>query len=85
LRDTVQDFNPETGEGTGIVFEEPTPEAFLNAIERALQLYRQPELWQKLVANGMAQDFSWRRAAQEYGALYRALVKSREVIARQPA
>ncbi|MEN3027390.1 MAG: glycogen/starch synthase [Chlorobiota bacterium] len=78
LRDTVQDFNPATGEGTGIVFEEPTAEALLAAIERALQLYRQPELWRRLVANGMAQDFSWRRSAQAYVALYRSLLKSKE-------
>jgi starch synthase len=78
LRDTVQDFNPETGEGTGIVFEEPTPQAFLAAIERALQLYREPELWRKLMKNGMRQDFSWRRSAQLYGEIYRTLVKGKE-------
>ncbi|MCS7169625.1 MAG: glycogen synthase [Candidatus Kapabacteria bacterium] len=79
LRDTVRDFDPETGEGTGIVFEEPTPEAFLAAIERARQLYFQPELWQRLVVNAMLQDFSWRRAAQQYGNIYRALVKGKEL------
>ncbi|GBD07354.1 Glycogen synthase [bacterium HR21] len=82
LRDTVQDFNPETGQGTGIVFQEPTAEALLAAVERALQLYRQPELWRRLVANGMAQDFSWRQAAQQYVELYRTLVKGKEVPAR---
>ncbi len=80
LKDTVRDFNPETGEGTGIVFEEATPQALLAAIERALELYRQPELWQKLVANGMAQDFSWSRSAQQYVELYRALTKGKEAV-----
>lgn len=80
LRDTVVDFDPATGQGTGIVFEDPTAEALRAAVERALELYRQPELWQQLVANGMAQDFSWRRAARHYVELYRTLVKGREPV-----
>lgn len=78
LRDTVEDFNPETGTGTGIVFQPYTGEALLEAIRRALALYRQPELWRQLVRNGMQKEFSWRAAASRYVELYQALVKRKE-------
>jgi len=78
LRDTVEDFNPETGRGTGIVFQPYTGEALLEAIRRALALYRQPELWLQLVRNGMQKEFSWRAAASRYVELYQALVKRKE-------
>jgi starch synthase len=73
LDDTVVEFDPATGAGTGFKFASYTPEAFLAALDRALRTRRDPALWTRLVANGMAQDFSWNRAAQEYRRLYEEL------------
>jgi len=38
------------------------------------RIRRDPALWARLVANGMAKDFSWNRAAAEYHGLYETLV-----------
>jgi starch synthase len=43
------------------------------ALERTAALYRQPELWRKVQANGMAQDVSWTDPARRYAALFREL------------
>jgi len=79
LDDSVAEFDPTTGAGTGFKFTSYTPDAFLAALERALRTRRDPALWARLVANGMAQDFSWSRAAAEYRALYETLVGARGV------
>ncbi len=79
LDDSVAEFDPATGTGTGFKFTPYTPDAFLAALERALRTRRDPALWARLVANGMAQDFSWSRAAAEYRALYETLVGGRGV------
>jgi len=74
LDDSVAEFDPATGSGTGFKFTPYTPDAFLAALERALRTRRDPALWARLVANGMAQDFSWSRAAAEYRGLYETLL-----------
>jgi starch synthase len=71
LDDTVVEYDPTTGAGTGFKFAPYTPEAFCGALERALRLRRDAAAWTRLVATGMAEDFSWARAAAEYGRLYR--------------
>ena len=76
LDDTVVDFDPGTGMGTGFKFTSYTPEAFLGALDRALRTRGDPALWTRVVTNGMAQDFSWNRAAQEYRRLYEELIGS---------
>lgn len=79
LVDTVKEFNPDTGEGNGFTFREYQPEAFASAINRAVNLYREPEKWQRVVLNGMAMDFSWEKSAREYVRLYeKARVKRLE-------
>ena len=77
LEDSVAELDPATGAGTGFKFTPYTPDAFLAALERALRTRRDPARWARLVANGMAQDFSWGRAAAEYRALYETLVGGR--------
>ncbi len=73
LADTVMDFNPETGEGNGFVFEEYTPEALLRAIKRAIDVYNDKENLNKLVKRGLTSDFSWNVSAGRYEELYRKL------------
>ena len=76
LADTIQDYDLETGEGTGFVFKEYHPEELLAAIKRALKVYKEKEKWKKLMLSGMHKDFSWEASAREYVQLYRkALAK----------
>jgi starch synthase len=77
LADTVTDFSPESGEGTGFTFGPYTPEALAGALKRALDTYAQPGTWQAIQRAGMRQDFSWERSARDYVTLYRAAVESR--------
>ena len=74
LADSVQLFDPDTGQGTGIVFDDFNPTAIAWAIETALQLHRNRALWTRMMLNGMAQDFSWERQGAHYVDLYERLV-----------
>ena len=44
------------------------------AVGTALDLYAQPALWQRLVHNAMAADFSWKRSVEHYIAAYERLL-----------
>ena len=70
LADTVKDFDPKTGKGTGFVFSEYTTGEFLATVERSLQVFADKKLWSQLVQNGMKQDFSWQHSAKQYVELY---------------
>ncbi|OLE52053.1 MAG: hypothetical protein AUG51_19860 [Acidobacteria bacterium 13_1_20CM_3_53_8] len=75
LDDTVENFNRETGEGTGFKFERYAANALLEKIREALYCYNRPEIWKKIQTNGMRQDNSWRVAARKYLDLYQAVMK----------
>jgi starch synthase len=73
LADTVVDANQATladASATGFVFDTPDVAAFLDAIHRALDLYRQPAQWRRLQQTGMRQSFDWSESAGHYLALY---------------
>ena len=74
LDDTIQPFDPGTGEGTGFKFAGATSQALLEAVRTAVSIYRRPEQWNRLVRNGMTCDFSWDRSANEYVALYQQIL-----------
>ena len=73
LADSVRMFDPATGTGTGIVFNDFDAPAMSWAMRTALDLHAQPALWSQLVRNAMAEDFSWTRQVREYEALYTEL------------
>ncbi|MGH8680961.1 MAG: glycogen synthase, partial [Burkholderiales bacterium] len=78
LCDSIVDCTPATlagGAATGFLFREPTAAALTGAIERALAAYRDPPTWRALQRHGMARDFSWDAAAQEYARLYARLAE----------
>ncbi len=72
LEDTVEDFDGWT-RGTGFKFRDYTPAAFMLAVRRALETWRDRRAWAGIVQRGMSQDFSWDRSARSYEALYEAL------------
>jgi len=39
-------------------------------VRRAIIVFSKRDLWQRLIQNAMAEDFSWERAAGEYMRLY---------------
>jgi starch synthase len=71
LDDSVEQFDPATGKGTGFKFREYSGEAMLECLRQAITLYRTDQkAWQKLMRNGMAQDYSWMNSAREYVKVY---------------
>ena len=77
LVDTVKEFDPARGAGTGFGFEAFSAEALVDAVRRATAVYGRPEQWRRLVRNGMAEDFSWEASAREYVGLYRKALKKK--------
>ena len=76
LADTVV---PATAENmasrtaNGFAFAEADPDALRAAIEQAVRAWREPQAWRALQQAGMNADFSWRRSAARYLALFRAV------------
>jgi starch synthase len=75
LVDTITDTNEHTlaaGTATGFAFSDYSPLALAEALDRACQAFRQPDVWQRIVRAGMGQDWSWTASARRYVELYRA-------------
>jgi starch synthase len=66
LVDTVEPYDPATGEGTGFRFAHADGTGLIWALDQALAAYRDREAWQRLMRNGMSRDFSWERSALSY-------------------
>jgi starch synthase len=66
LADSVRHYDRADGRGTGIVFDPYDAASFAWALDYATGLFQEPAHWRRLVANGMAEDYSW----DVQGALY---------------
>jgi starch synthase len=75
LADSVSHFEAGPREGTGIVFNDADPAAVRWALSQACALYKSHQDWDRLVANGMAMDFSWDRQFGRYLELYGQALK----------
>ncbi len=88
LADTNVDVTPATamaGTATGFIFDNSTPQSLLNALQRAIALFSDSEMWQTLIKQGMAQDYSWQKSAQQYIALYEQVLEAHLPQSEQPA
>jgi starch synthase len=79
LADSVQPWQPATGEGTGFLFHDYHPSAMLEALRAALAAYHDRGAWRRLQANGMRQDFSWDRSAARYVEVYKGVIAARRL------
>jgi starch synthase len=70
LFDTVRNYNPDTGEGTGFTFDEYSPGALVGTLRWALGIYRDGETWRRIQAAGMREDNSWDASARRYVRAY---------------
>jgi len=77
LDDTIQNFDATSSLGTGFKFEAYNGRALLNCVRQAVRVFNDREAWRRLMANGMAKDFSWTASAAEYARLYDAARKAR--------
>jgi len=70
LDDTIEEWNPEKGTGTGFKFYGYDVPALLAAVDRALNAFKDKKTWQTLMRNGMVQNYSWQQPALEYAEVY---------------
>jgi len=78
LADTVENFDQETGEGTGFMFDDLTPRAIYDTVGWAVwTFYNKRDELERMRRRGMAKDFSWERSARRYAELYAGLAASR--------
>ncbi|MGB0742646.1 MAG: glycogen synthase, partial [Planctomycetaceae bacterium] len=86
LADSVIDYDGQPGtldRATGFAFREYSTDQLVQTIVRAVASYRQPDVWSRLVDNGMRQDWSWDRSAAAYLQAYERALRS--VSSRQQA
>jgi len=75
LDDTIEDYHPSSGNGTGFKFNRYESAEMLKAIQRAVQTFADEATWKKIIKHGMSKDFSWESSARKYIRLYRSLVR----------
>lgn len=74
LANTIKHVSKHVDGGTGFLFTDPYPSVFAYTLKRAINLYRQPKIWNQIQLNGMKVDFSWEKSAQKYIDLYKNLI-----------
>ena len=72
LADTLVDFDPISGSGTALLFDDYTREGLVGAFDRLRILYPTRQRNQ-LIYNTMVQNYSWEEMAMRYEAIYREL------------
>jgi starch synthase len=81
LADTVQDWHEylSYGEeaGTGFSFNDYTSYALVSSVQRAVDVFKDKDVWSKIQVNGMKKDYSWEASAKEYLVLYRKAIEKR--------
>ena len=78
LDDTIEEWDPKQGTGTGFKFKGMRAEGLRDAIDRALAAFEDKEGWKKLMLNGMARNYSWEQPTREYTAVYEEAAKKRK-------
>lgn len=75
LKDSIKPFDPESETGNGVTFHSVNAHDMLGAIQRAIALYWDKEIWNKVINNGMNTDFSWKASSKQYIRLYKEILK----------
>ncbi|HUY81242.1 MAG TPA: glycogen synthase GlgA [Acidobacteriaceae bacterium] len=78
LDDTVDEWDPATGNGSGFKFINQTAEEFYAALERALETFRDDkDSWTRIMRNGMAKSYAWEGPAKQYVEVYQHVASRR--------
>jgi len=76
LDDTITEFNPQTGKGNGFRFSDASTQALVITLKKAMRIYKDKKLWNTLLKNCLACDFSWDSSAEQYNQLYNKLLSN---------
>lgn len=80
LADTVENYNQETGSGTGFVFEQLSPRSIYDTVGWAVwAYYNRPAHIESMRVRGMQQNFSWKQSAKKYTDLYKSFNKNTDI------
>ena len=74
LDDSIQEFEGKSG--TGFKFSPNDQKSFKKALQKTFDCFADQNLWERLINNGMAMDFSWDNSARQYSSLYQEIQKS---------
>jgi starch synthase len=74
LADTIEDYRPGEGRGTGFLFAEMDSHELLIALTRAFSGWRHRVEWRSLQKRVMEKDFSWDRSAKGYALLFKKAI-----------
>ena len=74
LKDTVVPYNEYTGEGNGFSFDNYNAHDMLSTIRYALGICRDADRLHALRRRAMTQDWSFKKSAEKYAALYRDMM-----------
>lgn len=74
LVDTVIPYNKYTSQGTGFSFRNYNGDELWSAISYAMEIHQDRRVWNSIIRQGMAKDFSWQEAAKKYANLYSKLI-----------
>ncbi|MCJ7555275.1 MAG: glycogen synthase GlgA [Ignavibacteriaceae bacterium] len=81
LADTVKDWDEEKhhgfDHGNGFSFYDYSSYALFKSVERAVNTFKQKDIWQKIQLNGMKLDCSWKKSAEKYLELYKLAKEKR--------
>lgn len=76
LADTVENYNEQTGEGTGFVLENLTPQSIYDTVGwAAYAWFNKKDHIKKMRLRGMASKFGWDTSAKQYEGVYKSALK----------
>jgi starch synthase len=71
LRDTITPY-PSSG-ANGFIFADPTPEALLTTVRKAVRVWEDRSAWKEVQVSAMQTRFSWENSARKYMDVYASL------------
>ncbi|PAT01835.1 hypothetical protein CI105_04950 [Candidatus Izimaplasma bacterium ZiA1] len=77
LKDTVEPLDFFSLNGDGFMFNNYTAKDLMNKIVEAIKIYKQKDIWNRLIKRGLKNDFSWNNSAISYEKLYRKLIENK--------
>ena len=70
LKDTISSYNEFSNEGNGFSFWAYNASDMLYTVKRAVELYKNPKVWNSIVRKAMKCDYSWSSSADNYINVY---------------
>ncbi len=81
LDDTIEQYNENTGDGTGFKFNDLTPQAIYDTIGWAVStFYDRKKHFQKMRKTAMKKNFSWKQSAEKYVDAYKKALEGNKNI-----